>query len=327
MMTTTGAAAMFVKELVVPFAALTVEERAILSGLLSTPRSDLAWLRGIALTQAGTAAEIEIWALGAARVDAPADIIAQMPPDQLRACLDVHLGVGPFGYLGLSNWGADPWHGVVLVLAGQPDHALGELCLRALLQREDVDAFMAAAAGWTDKLDLIFGWLVDHHLSSAGGPVLKPVWRWIFDTAASEQIEVWDGRMAEVASGLLDDLSELNREFGLKFSELPKLTESLRHDWTIVDSANVISNAIDGKWGDEAKALEGLLVYAAIAPIKLYGTYDYLRDLLKAKGSAEPSSWDRLWAARAKIFPIRDAIRDVRLTELPFDRGAWKGPL
>lgn len=323
---TTGAAAMFVKELVVAFAELTIEERAILSGLLSMPRRDQAWLRAIALTHAGGTAEIENWILGRVLDSTPAGIIAHTPPDQLQACLEVHLGVGPFGYLGLSNWSEEPWHEVVLTLAGDPHHALGELCLRALLQREDVDAFMAAAAAWTNKLDLIFGWLVDHHLSSAGGPILKPVWRWIFDTATPEQIEAWDGRMAELASGLLDDLFELNREFGLKLSELPKLAESLLHDRAVVESANVVSKAIDEQWGDEAKALEGLLAYGAIAPIKLWGTYDYLRDLLRERSSAEPSSWDRLWAARDKIFDIRSAIRDVCLSELPFDRGSWVGP-
>jgi len=323
----TGAAVMLIHELVSAWGVLTTAEQDRTAGLINRSRKDGLWLKAVAMTNADRTEALERKILGSPM---PADSLAveaQLSPDLLQACIEVHLGVQPFGYLGLGARQREPWRSIVLRRAERPDDRLGPLCFQSLLRTERVDDLLMALPHWRSRLDEVFDLLVRHCLGTAGGPALKPVWRWIFNHAGEDQRFAFDRALSQSVAGLVDDLFELRSDLGLEFEEIPLTLESLSGDFRIMMAVNGAAETVKGDPDLTDEMLQSVLALVLHDPPRLFGTFDYVSGILKTSATRELAAWKTLQDERQKLLPKRDEAREDRYPEPEVDRGKWIGPL
>lgn len=324
----TGAAAMLVRELTAEWDDLTISEREALQALLRRRRKDAPWLKAIVLTRADPPPALQTLILGAALPDEPDQVEQSMPADLFRACVEVHLGAEPFGFMGLSSWDVDPWPAVVNGLASQSDHPLGRMCLRSLIRTEATSRVLPVLRAWIDRLDEVFDLLLRHHAGTAGGPELKPCWEWVFAAASPEQLIAWDGRIADVAHGLVDTVFAFKKDFGVEVEDLPQTAAALKFDIQAIRLTHTIAEAEATLPGTAVKALPLILKMVTTAPPTLFGTFDYITRRLKTPALKDDPHWKEIAAERAKTFEPRKAQRlDLKFPDLEVDRSAWRGPI
>lgn len=315
-----GAAAMVVHELVEEWSDLTEDEKDLLRGLLQRSRRDGDWLKAIVLTRKDPPAELVAMIVGAPLAGAH-DIEGQLSPALFDACIEVFLGIQPFAYLGLSGRKRFPWNTIVDRLAGQPDHRLGKLCLENFIQHEEAGRLMAVLPVWESRLDEVFDLLIRHHLGVAGGPDLKPAWKWVFDHSSDDQRRAWDKRIAGSVVGLIDDFFELDRHLGLDIEELPATKAALAADLVVMMLASETK-----RLDMEEEVFRDALKLMAARPPVLFGTYDYVEGLLKTENTKTDPIWDQIKELRHASFEPRENAREERLREQAVDRKKWRGP-
>lgn len=323
-----GAASMLVHELEREWDDLTDGEQGALHLLLTRKRKDGLWLKAIVLTSPQPPEDLQRLILGELLTASAFEIEAQLCPELLKACLEVHLGIEPFGFLGLSDWDREPWCAIVDSLAARPDHALARMCLTSIVQIEATDRVMAALPAWADHLDDVFELLLRHYAGRAGGPDLKPAWEWIFVHSTPEQRDAWDGRIADVVVGLVDDVFDFHRDFGIEVEDLPRTAKALENDVNAMVLTHRLAEAEERLPGTVEKALPVVLVMLTKAAPVLFGTFDYVTRRLKTKALKDDPHWDQIWAERKKAFAPYSAIKDeLRLRSWAVDRKAWSGPM
>lgn len=135
----TGAVLVFLANLVKRWDDLSEDERSMIIALLKDGRADDAWMKAAALTQESVPAEIQKLLLGAADGfhKPAAQLIGQLPPALLIACVRMHRGVPqPLWYLGHHHTNSTTWMDVIRYLARMPAHSLFEDCLDELFSFE-----------------------------------------------------------------------------------------------------------------------------------------------------------------------------------------------
>ena len=323
----TGAASMLVSELSMEWDELTAPERAPLRRLLRSSRKDGPWLRAIALTRREPSATLTAEILGVPLSSTARGVLEQLPDELLDACIDVHLGVEPFGHLGLSCQGRAPWRRIVQRLASQPDHRLGPICLQALVQQENAQRLGRAVRAWTQRLDEVFDLLLKHHLRVAGGSELRPIWVWAFTQASASQKAGWDVRLTENIVGLIDDLFEFDRHLGLESADVPKTWARLEPDYRAMRLVSDLRRSDDITPEMIALTLPAIVQTCIDLRPVLYSTYDYVEDMLKTPETRENPVWESMKGPRSAALDVHWRVREQRLPTLVVDRSRWRGPM
>ncbi|MBD3817807.1 MAG: hypothetical protein IE912_02675 [Brevundimonas diminuta] len=323
----TGAAVMLVSEMSYEWDDLTDAERDLLRTLFRAPRRDALWLKAVALTRRSPSDTLVMELIGASLARTARGVIGQLPPDLLDACIEVHLGVEPFGHLGLNCQRRPPWRRIVQRLAADPGHRLGFLCLEALVQEENARRLMPVMPSWIGRLDEIFELLLRHHLRVAGGSDLRAIWIWVFAHASPAQKAAWDKRLSQTVVGLIDELRELDRHLGLDFPDIPQTTAVISPDYhAMVFVSDLVREPSITPAGLETMLQVIIDTVLGLAPV-LYGTLDYVSAVLKTKENREHPAWESLKAPRDAALKVHWSIREQRLPVRVVDKGRWKGPM
>lgn len=315
-----GAAVMLIHELVEEWPDLTEAEKDLLRALLRRSRKDANWLKGVVLTRRRPPDDLVEMIVGAPLGTAD-EIEGQLPEALFDASVEVFLGIQPFAYLGISGRDREPWRSIAKRLAGQPDHRLGRMCMENMIQHEQTERLMAVLPAWEARLDEVFDLLLRHHLGTAGGPELKPVWNWVFSQASDAQRAAWDQRIASKIAGLVDDIFELDRHLGLDLDGLHKTKEAVATDLAVMILASQAKEL-----NMEVEVLPMVVEIMAARPPIMFGTYDYVRDALKTSRTKDDPVWEQLAELRSASFKPRDEAREDRLKEQVVDRKTWRGP-
>lgn len=165
----TGAALVFVANVVARWEDLRDDERSMVMRLLASGREDEVWMKAAALTQDYVPTEIQQMLLGATDgFHMPtAQLIDYLPPELLTACVQMHRGAPqPLWYLGHHHDNSLTWKGVIRQLARTPTHPLFEDCLDELFSfehRYGVDEFSQvirelSVSGRTRAFTLLLEW-------------------------------------------------------------------------------------------------------------------------------------------------------------------------
>ncbi|MCY1646652.1 hypothetical protein OVA11_06055 [Caulobacter sp. SL161] len=325
--TETGAAVMLLREVLGNWEHLTEEERRETTRLLDRDRKDRWWLKAVALTHPSRPPELEISILGASLAATAPEPEAQLSPELLHACLEVYLGVEPFGSLGLGQRDRAPWSAIALRLAATPDHPESWLCLESLVRREDEGNLLAVLPHWGRRLDDILELLIQRRLATAGDDSLVDVWRWVFDAGTDAQRQAWDSILSEKVAGVIDSASELGEELGLDFEEIPLTLEALEGDFQMMVWALDVAKITPRPPGLFAEALDHIVALVERKPPRLFKSFDLVTRVLRVPETRDHPAWDVLSSARHACFKPRDKIRRTRTDSWVVDRATWNGPM
>lgn len=134
----TAFVAVTIGDMVESWTDLLAEERAALLGTLRSGRSDVEWLRAVALTRATCPSELAT-ELGIVN-DNPRRLLETTPASWLASCLDVALGANEvWSVLDLTRRFASFWNDVAFEVLLAPTHAARAPAIRWLLARRKQD--------------------------------------------------------------------------------------------------------------------------------------------------------------------------------------------
>lgn len=311
----------FLHDYVHAWCNLTAEENALVRDRLTGNRLDRRWLRAAVLTAAKVPAELQEMLGGDARLLRlpPDQLIDRMPADLLEACLHVYCGTQPFWWIGIHHRGKATWVPVVQAVAKRPSHPMFEIALNEEVRSMDglrVKEIVTACG--PAHAERIFELLLAHKVRWNGN-WLSEAWETLLELAEPEMRERWFDRMAELAPGILDDLSEV--EFWLTRPEHQyALWERLRGDIDLLVMCDGAAATVARHSDIGPRAAMAIGMWVENNPPVIMGTYSRLQDKVRklapgAVGVLESLEKMRRTAVeRWKVVRENHAPKEARIT-------------
>ncbi|MDF3866799.1 hypothetical protein ACQCLI_30045 (plasmid) [Pseudomonas nitroreducens] len=327
----TGAVLVFVADLVANWYALSDEERLLVRARLLSVREDDVWVKAAALTRKSVPSEIEELLLGLGKLGVPAaQLIEQLPPELLAACVRLHKGSPqPLWYLGAHHGGSPIWPRVIRQIACMPEHPLFEECLLELIGSEHHFGTQALSevirALDASSRDRLFGLLLDWQ-TGVTGEWHQLEFDLLLELAANDDVRgEMIGRMVAKADQILERVEDAE-EWSHRSDVHDALRGAFPFDFLIGDTestAKAISSD-DPNWS-LADASERLVSMVEVGSLRLPSSHWEVTRYLRALDAGE-DLFKRAEAARNAAIQTYSALQFSDKSSPVVRLPNWIGP-
>ncbi len=340
----TGAAMIFLADLIRGWEHLTAQERELTVDLLGDDRPDRIWLRAVALTQRGATADLLMAASG---IQAPFELLPQnleasLSAGQFNACVRVFVGSPqPLWALATHHSAETLWAPVVDGLARRPEHPLFPAALLELARGEDIASLCAAIEVLPDgALDQAFSWLLERKVVAVAF-WLQKVWIALLDRGLrAGRYEAWFDRIDRAAPAIVERLGDVRLWLGDTVHAerlMGALTADLRamnRLGNLVTMLEMVSDAggpaagssEDIRTSVKAAVLETFVRSVADEPPRVLGVWSSIGEVFRREAAPQDLS-DRLEVLRLEALKHWSDLKAAARTEAPYvPLEGWIGP-
>jgi len=306
--TSTGVTFYTLAQMVDKWKELTGKERQLVHDLLRELREDRIWLEAVVLTRRDIPGELLETVASIDSLSGEVDSVEEAIGVALfGACLCVYCGepAALWRYGGHYTDNAD-WARFRREVACSPQHPWFELCLECITGRgTGGDEFLAEALRKTDTSDYekYFDFMLKFELTYEGVS-LKSSWAILFEQGSADQRSEWIGRMAEMATGVLDTL------FDLKYWIIDDHISLALYSYLPGDVAicAMLSKFDKGALSSDRFLLTARSLVESVPP-KLHETYGYLKTWLLRNAPREEELINRIELLRLETIDERSRLR------------------